>query len=154
MPYDEKRWKAALEAWRLRRWFERALSGETGYPQDRHLEEAEVAPEFPEPEPEPVLTLRPCSGCGVEYILTSFEVKYRLDYPPGLLCNDCRVTRWLRLAKGEERARIEAGLRAKAERRAQVEQRRAAAAKRRAILELAAVLRRIAARRQPPTPPA
>lgn len=148
MPYDEERWKAARDAWRLQWWFERALSGEMGYPQDRHLEEAEVEPEFPAPPPEPVLVIRPCCGCGVEYILSTFHVKYHLgNYPPGLLCDECSDLQMLKCVKGELRESIEYRLRAKADRDAAWARRRAAAARKRAIRQLAETLRRIAAKR-------
>lgn len=146
MWYDETRWKAADDAWRMRHWFEKALTGEMGYPQDRHIEEE--LPEFPDPEPEPTLTFHPCCGCGVEYILTKFQWKYALHLDASrLLCDYCEEVQQLQYASRPKLDADEANRRVTAERRARVERRRVADAKKRAIRALAEALRRIAQKR-------
>lgn len=150
MRFDRKRWEAAFEAWRARRWFERALTARYG-PEDSHLEND--GPDMPQPEP--ALCFRVCRGCGVEYIPSTLALQLNWEPDsPWQVCDFCDEARRFDPARPQppahvveaaRRARI--ARRAKAARKADLSQRRANAAKSRARHALTATLRRILARR-------
>jgi hypothetical protein len=140
MRFDRKRWEAAFAAWRMRRWFERAINRSGDGSNDPSRDEAPR--EGFKPNPEPTLHFLVCRGCRVEYIPTTIAMGYTWEPDsPWLLCDACEAARRRRPGRARSAAR------ARHRKASSKAERRAEALKRQAIRKLAGVLARIASRR-------